>query len=311
MEGEALHWIEVRIVVPETDSLELETLEGEILAVTPGGFASESWDAPPLPGEREPVPLGKTRYLVYMGEHALEPALLALSRAVARWPTATLSTVPLDDGWRERWKRYFVPLQASPRFVVAPPWETPEIPPGQHLLVIEPAMAFGTAQHETTALCLVAVDEAYRTTTPEPGPRRVLDVGSGTGILGLAAAMLGAERVLGVDVDSAAVLAARDNVRLNPTLAERDIAFSDTPVGEVAGVFDLVVANILTPTLLMLAPEICSRVAPGGALHLSGILADQSPDIVAAFVAEGLAHRGTEERNGWVRVDFARAPDVA
>ncbi len=303
MEGETLHWIEVRLLVPETDALELEVFEREILQVTPGGFASESWDAPPLPGEREPVPMGWTRYLVYVGEHVLEPARLALARALTRWPDATLATAPLSDGWRERWKQYFKPLQASPRFVVAPPWEAPEVLVGQHLIVIEPAMAFGTAQHETTALCLTGIDRLYA--EQDPGPKTVLDVGTGTGILAIAAALLGAEDVTGTDNDPNAVLAARDNLRLNPALAGRRIAFSDTPLDEVPGRFELVVANILTSTLIMLAPALAARVAPGGRLMLSGILAEQAPEIVAVFTAEGLGHEHTEDKNGWVRVDFS------
>lgn len=303
MDGESLHWMEVRLLVPETDPLELEVLEQAILQVTPGGFASESWDAPPLPGEREPVPMGHTRYLVYVGEHVLEPARLALSQAIARWPEATLHAVALDDGWRERWKQYFKPLQASPRFVVAPPWETPVVPAGQHLLVIEPAMAFGTAQHETTALCLEAIDAIY---AAGDGPETVCDVGTGTGILAIAAGMLGAKRCFGNDIDPNAVLAARDNLRLNPSVAGRDIVFEGTPIQDVAGTFELVIANILTPTLILLAAPISARVAPGGRLMLSGILVDQAPEIVGAFSAHGLSHLGTAAKNGWVRVDFAR-----
>jgi len=303
MEGETLHWMEVRLLVPETDTLELEALEQKILAVTPGGFASESWDAPPLPGEREPVPMGYTRYLVYVGEHVLESAQLALSQAVAEWPEATLVAVPLDDGWRERWKQYFKPLQASTRFVVAPPWETPTIPEGQFLLVIEPAMAFGTAQHETTALCLQAVDAAYADGT---NPKTVCDVGTGTGILAIAASMLGAERAFGNDIDPNAVLAARDNLRLNPAVVGRDITFEGTPIQDVPGTFDLVIANILTPTLILLATPISARVAAGGQIFLSGILSEQEAEIVEAFTAQGLVHRGTATKNGWVRIDFTR-----
>lgn len=301
MEGETLHWMEVRLLVPETDTLELEPLEQALLAITPGGFAVESWDAPPI-GERPPVPMGWVRYLVYVGEHVLEQAQLLISQATARWPSATQEVVPLDDGWRERWKQYFKPLKASPRFVVAPPWEHPELAPGEQLLVIEPAMAFGTAQHETTALCLERVDALFADRTFAT----VLDVGTGTGILAIAASMLGATLCVGTDNDPNAVLAARDNLRLNPTISGRDIAMEGTPIEEVPGTFELVLANILTPTLLLLAAPIAARVAGGGVLALSGILADQAPEIVAAFSAHGLAHTGTTDKNGWVRVDFVR-----
>lgn len=305
----SLHWMEVRLLVPESDLLELEALEQEILAVTPGGFATEAWDAPPLPGEREPVPVGWTRYLVYVGEHVLEAARLALSQAVARWPSATVVASPLDDGWRERWKQYFKPLRASARFIVAPPWEPVETTGDERLLVIEPAMAFGTAQHETTALCLDAVDRIYAAASArgEAGPDSVCDVGTGTGILAIAAAMLGAKRAFGNDIDPTAVLAAKDNLRLNPSVQGVGIVFDGTPIGEVTDTFALVIANILTPTLIMLSAAIASRVAPGGLLMLSGILAEQEGEIRQAFEPHGLVHRGTAEKNGWIRVDFARA----
>lgn len=309
MDGETLHWMELSLLVPESDTLELEPLESDILAVTPGGFAVEAWDAPPLPGEREPVPMGWVRYLVYVGEHILEPARIALAAAIARWPTATLAIAPLADGWRERWKQYFKPLRASPRFVVAPPWETAVAPEGGHVIVIEPAMAFGTAQHETTALCLERVDALYRDVAPTHGNHlaTVIDVGAGTGILGIAASLLGADHVLGVDNDPNAVLAARDNLRLNPALAECDIEMEGTPVGDLTETFDLVIANILTPTLILLKGDIAGRVAANGHLMLSGILLEQAPEIVAAFTTEGLTHTGTTDKNGWVRVDFIRA----
>lgn len=302
MDGETLHWMELTLLVPESDALELEALEARILEVTPGGFAVEAWDAPPLPGEREAVPMGWVRYLVYVGEHMLEGARLVLEGAIAGWPGATLTVAPLDSGWRERWKQYFKPLRASARFVVAPPWESAAAPDGGHVLFIEPAMAFGTAQHETTALCLERVDGLYAARDLPT----MLDVGTGTGILAIAASLLGAKVALGVDNDPNAVVAARDNVRLNAGVVGRDLRMEGTPIGEVRGRYDLVAANILTPTLMLLKGEIASRVASGGQLMLSGILVEQAGEVVAAYEAEGLEAVGRAERNGWVRLDFVR-----
>ena len=163
-------------------------------------------------------------------------------------------------------------------------------------------MAFGTAQHETTALCLEGVDAIY---AAGGGPRTVCDVGTGTGILAIAAAMLGAERAFGNDIDPNAVLAARDNLRLNPAVAGRDITFEGTPIQDVPGDFELVIANILTPTLILLKQPIAARV--GRHLMLSGILAEQVDEIVEAYTSEGLRHTGTATKNGWARVDFERA----
>lgn len=296
--------MEVRVLVPEGDALLLESLEAEILEITPGGFASEAWDAPP--SDRAPVPIGSTRYLVYVGEAQLEEATARLGHALAAWPGATVEVARLPEGWRDRWKQYFKPIVISPRLVVAPPWEVPAVEPGARVLLVEPGMAFGTAQHETTALCLEAVDAIYP--PGETGPARVLDVGCGTGILAIAAAMFGAREVLGTDIDPNAMVAARENEALNRgALGETRCAWETTPIDEVPGTWDLVLANILTPTLLLLAPAIALRVAPGARLVLSGILVEHEAEILEGFVPLGLQHEGTARKNGWIRVDLRRA----
>jgi len=295
--------MEVRVLVPEGDPLELESLEAELFAITPGGFASEAWDAPP--SERPPVPVGATRYLVYVGEAQLEDAVARLGHALAAWPGATVDVARLPEGWRDRWKLYFKPITISSRLVVAPPWEVPAAEAGQRVLLVEPGMAFGTAQHETTALCLEAIDALY----PEggAGPARVLDVGCGTGILAIAAAMLGAREALGTDIDPNAIVAARENEALNrAALGAARCAWGTTAIDEVPGAWDLVLANILTPTLPLFAPAIVARVAPGGRLVLSGILVEHEPEILEGFLPLGLAHAGTATKNGWIRVDLVR-----
>jgi len=294
------HWMEVRVLVPETDQLTLEELEQSILGITPGGFAVESWDAPP--SERDAVPIGSTRYLVYVGEEQLEDARVRLAHAIAAWPTAAVEVARLPEGWRDRWKLYFKPIDVSPRIVVAPPWEVPAAS-DRTVLLVEPGMAFGTAQHETTALCIAGIDALYG----ERCPRTVLDVGCGTGILGIAAAVFGATDVLGTDIDPNAVLASRENEALNRAVTgAARFVWATTPIDEVTGDWELVVANILTPTLVLLASPIVARVAAGGRLMLSGILAEHEAEILEAFVPLGLVHLGTATKNGWIRVDLSK-----
>lgn len=300
--GDELSWMEVRIMVPEADPLALETLEDALIGIAPFGFATEAWDAPPT--ERGPVPPGWIRYLVYVGEQELEATRLALEQAITPWPAAYIASQALSDGWRDRWKSYYHPVLCGERLVVAPPWHAEGLPADRVALIIEPGMAFGTAQHETTALCLAGLERLY---AGGPYPR-MLDVGCGTGVLALAAAAFGATEAYGVDIDPQAPRSARENVDLNlGVLAGAALRFDTTPIEAVGGDWDLVAANVLTPTLLTLASPIAARVRGGGGrLMLSGILVEQEADIVARYVAEGLTHTGTEARNGWIRVDFTR-----
>ena len=297
-----LSWMEVRIMVPEADPLALEVLEDALIAIAPFGFATEAWDAPPT--ERGPVLPGWIRYLVYVGEQELEATRLALEQAITPWPAAYLASQALSDGWRDRWKTYYHPVLCGERLVVAPPWHADGLPAERLALIIEPGMAFGTAQHETTALCLAGLERLYG---GSPWPR-MLDVGCGTGVLALAAAAFGATEAYGVDIDPQAPRSARENIDLNPgVLAGAALRFDTTPIEGVTGDWDVVAANVLTPTLLTLATPIAARVRGGGGrLMLSGILVEQEADIVARYVAEGLTHTGTEARNGWIRVDFTR-----
>ena len=297
--SDGVTWIEVKLTVPETDPLRLEPVDEACLSLSPGGFVMEGDDAPP--GDDPPPPRGWSRYRVYVGEAQLEGAKAALAAVSSPFPGAIVEHAPLDDGWRERWKAYFEPIEVSDRLLVAPPWREIAPKPGQHVIWIEPAMAFGTGQHETTQLCLQGVDGLAAAGTL---PETVLDVGTGTGVLALAAAHLGALRVVGVDTDPQAVAASIENVGKNPVSAAW--AFSDTPVGAVEGTFGLVLANIMAHVLIALVEPIAARVAPGGVLMLSGVLVEQAADVIAAYEAHGLAHRHTEPLRGWVRIDLAR-----
>ncbi len=164
-------------------------------------------------------------------------------------------------------------------------------------------MAFGTGQHETTWLCLERVDAMC---LDGGAPDALLDVGCGTGILAIAAVLLGVGRVDGVDVDATAVACARDNVEANGVSAR--VHLSTTPIGQVDGRYPVVVANIMAHILEAMAAELVARVAPGGLLVLSGILEEQVDRVLATFSALGAVETARAQRGEWVRLDLRIEP---
>lgn len=201
-------------------------------------------------------------------------------------PAYSLETVE-EQNWVQLTQSQFDPIRISGRLWIVPSWHTaPD--PDAIVLVLDPGMAFGTGSHPTTRLCLEWLE---RTVTPGIS---LLDYGCGSGILAIAAARLGAHDVLGVDIDPQAVSAAKSNAERNEVSA----SFADS-AGEIRGQFDIVVANILSNPLKALAPAICSHVRPGGRLALSGILAEQTEELIAAY-APWIPLAVVDTREGWV-----------
>jgi ribosomal protein L11 methyltransferase len=207
-------------------------------------------------------------------------------------PAHTLEKVEEQD-WVRLTQAQFEPIRVSDRLWIVPSWHTAPDPQAI-VLVLDPGMAFGTGSHPTTRLCLEWLE---RTVTPGAS---VLDYGCGSGILGIAAARLGAGEVLGVDIDPQAVTAARNNAERNGVSAR----FEDS-ASPIRGQFDLVVANILANPLKALSPAICSHVRPGGRLALSGILSAQTGELIAAY-APWLPLTVADTREGWVCLAGAR-----
>lgn len=212
--------------------------------------------------------------------------------------TLSLSQVAEED-WANNWKQYFKPFPVGKRFLVRPLWEHPDNPDGRIVLSLDPGSAFGSGQHHTTQLCLALLEDCVR-----PGDA-VLDMGCGSGILGIAAAQLGAGRVLCVDIEQNAVQKARDNWAQNPT----DAAF-DTLCGDVlsdpaacaavsARQYDVVVANIVADVLIAMAPLFRRWLRPGGTLLVSGILAGRAQEVIDALTGAGFASDLLRAENDW------------
>jgi ribosomal protein L11 methyltransferase len=207
----------------------------------------------------------------------------------------------VGDRWRDQYKDYFKPFALAPRLTVAPPWEIPAPPAGELLLVMDPGRAFGTGRHPTTAMVaaeLAAADLAGAV---------VLDVGTGSGVLALAALLFGAARAVAIDNDPEVLEVARDNARRNGLGARMEV--SATPLAEVVGAFDVVLANIRSEVLIGMEPDI-ARVARAGALVvLSGVLADEADGVGARFASrfELVARRVHDEgADRWVALALRR-----
>jgi len=201
-----------------------------------------------------------------------------------------------EEDWGSNWKRYFTTFHITPRLVIKPSWEARQVMEGELVIELDPGLAFGTGHHASTAMALRLLDELTGAGTP---PATVLDIGTGTGILAMAAARFGAGDILAVDNDPDAVATARQNI-LNNRL-EKAVAVGDDDIATLRGPFDLVLANITHDVLRGLAPAIAGLLAPGGWLILSGILAGlQEESIVRGYGVLGLTLLKTERSEPWV-----------
>ncbi len=243
------------------------------------------------PAEGAPEPEGPTKLTAYFpweaDLHEIKKDFLAFLPVLAdSFGSDTGSFVSAaeitDYGWAEKWKEHFVPRKVGKRLVVRPSWEPYDPAPGEVVLTIDPGQAFGTGTHETTRLCLQFIEELFET---GPAPVRTLDVGTGTGILGIAAVKLGAACALGIDTDPKAVEVAGENARINGVGDRFRATF--LPLADETGSYDLVVANIIAEILIDLKKEVLARCEPGGTLVLSGILADKADWVAQEYASEG------------------------
>lgn len=211
-----------------------------------------------------------------------------------------------DEDWQRSWRSHFQTVRATPRVVIRPPWEEYHPRRGERVIEIDPGMAFGTGLHASTRLTLSFIDDLYPGAGADlPLPAKVLDVGTGTGILSMACVLLGAKRVLAIDNDPQAVSAARENIARNG-LGER-ITVSGQGLETVEGSFGLIAANILFDTLSALSPDLTERLDPGGSLLCAGILAgEQQERLREIFEKRGLTCVEERVEGDWAALRFDR-----
>jgi ribosomal protein L11 methyltransferase len=198
-----------------------------------------------------------------------------------------------EADWAEAWKERLNILHIGQHTVIQPSWRDYTPAPGDVVIQLDPGMAFGTGLHPTTQMCLVALEKLVR-----PGAK-VLDLGTGSGILAIAAAKLSAGHVLAVDNDPIAVETARSNVAANGV--QGIVSVTCGSLAEVSGSYDLVVVNILARVIVeMVRGRLTTRVCPGGVLIAAGIIADQEPEVVTALEQEAFAPVERQQREDWV-----------
>lgn len=197
----------------------------------------------------------------------------------------------VEEDWATAWKRFYRPLRVGRRFVVCPSWEAYAPGAADLVLSLDPGMAFGTGLHPTTQLCLEALEETAR------GGERWLDWGTGSGILAIAAAFLGAGSVDALDNDPVAVEAARENVARNGVDAVARVERGDLPA---SGEYDGIVANILAPPIVAAASQLRALLRPGGRLIVSGLTTAHEAEVEEALRAAGFGAAGRSQREDWV-----------
>lgn len=207
-----------------------------------------------------------------------------------------LSAVKSED-WSSSWKVHFKPLRVGKRLLIVPTWEDVPQTSGDIVIRIDPGMAFGTGGHETTRLCLELLEEVTEASPLLTVPS-LLDLGTGSGILAMAASLLGAGRILALDIDPDAIIVARENLVLNE-LSDQ-VECGTTPLESLNECFDIILANILAEELVRLAPFLVDRLLPGGSLILSGILAEKEQLVRQGFAPFPLKFCKTTRSGDWV-----------
>jgi ribosomal protein L11 methyltransferase len=206
--------------------------------------------------------------------------------------------IPTED-WGKKWKQHFRPLLIGRRLVIAPPWEAGPFPEDRLAVRIDPGMSFGTGHHGTTRMCLEALEGFLEEWRGSRGPR-VLDIGTGTGILAITAAVLGAERVVAIDTDPEACAAAMRNLALNNTRDCVQVFHGGIETLKPVMPFDLITANLDTRSLRPLLNALQVFLAPQGSLVMSGILVDEEETVNGVAHAAGLRIAARQSDGEWL-----------
>lgn len=213
-----------------------------------------------------------------------------------------------EEDWEESWKQYYQPIPIGEKLLIVPQWLSPENPEHRIPVVLDPGMIFGTGAHASTQMCLRALEQTIH------GGERVIDLGSGSGILSIAALLLGAQEATGVDIDPKAEDIARENAELNGLTAPRFNAVTGNVIGDRAmmeslssGGYDVVLANIVADVIIPLSAVVPHFLRPEGVFICSGILNTRLSEVERAIEAAGLTIAQREMQEDWCRLSAKRS----
>ena len=293
-------WQKITITAP---SAKAETIADFMATLSTNGIEQIS----DLPSNQAPA---LEQIIAYLSEvqnptqliKTIHSFLLKLNKQHPSSPPATLhQETIIEEDWNRHWKQHFKAFKLTNRLVIKPSWEEYEKLPHEIVLEMDPGMAFGTGLHASTKLALLLIEESFAAKSA----RTVLDIGTGTGILGMDCALLGAETVVGLDNDIDARTAAQDNICINHL--EAIMAIDDRDLSELDTLFELVIANITQDVLTLLAHDILARLAPTGRLVLSGILTGVQTDIIKQVFGDlGLTLITTQSQEEWTALLFQK-----
>lgn len=296
-----MEWTDISITVAKADA---ENAEAVATLIAEGGIYIEDYsDIEQQVAEIAHVDLIEQELLdkprdtviihIYLQPDTPPAETLALiaARMEAAGIAYTVSTSGVEQqDWQNAWRKYYHPMEIGRRLAVVPSWQDYETE--RIKLVLDPGLAFGTGGHETTSLCLEELDGCVK------GGERVLDIGTGSGILAIAALKLGAASAEGVDIDPVAVRTAGENAALNGVAEKLTVLVGDLS-DKASGKYDIITANIVANAIISLAPAVPALLAEGGVFIASGIIDSRKDEVLAALKASGLAVRQVNEKRGW------------
>ena len=291
-----MSWLQLRLAITPEQAPALEDQLLELGAVSVTFMDAE--DQPIFEPDLGTTPLWSNTHLLALFEADTDSeALLQHLRLLwqAELPAHELEQIE-DQDWERSWMDNFHPMRFGQRLWIVPSWHAAPEPDAVNLL-LDPGLAFGTGTHPTTSLCLQWLD------AQQLQGKTLIDFGCGSGILAIAGLLLGAEHAVGTDIDIQALEASRDNAQRNQIADEHFDLY--LPEHMPAAPADVLVANILAGPLVSLAPQLASLVKPGGLLALSGILAEQTDEILQAYQGD-FELDPVAEQDGWIRVSGKR-----
>lgn len=307
-----MEWTDITITVPQRYA---DTAEAIATMVANGGIYVEdysdleqqAWEIAHVDLiEQElldkPRDIVKVHMYLAPDENPAEVLPLFRERLEASGIEYELTTAGVEqEDWQNAWKKYYHAMDIGNRLAIVPGWE--EYQTDRTVITMDPGMAFGTGTHETTSLCLEVLDERVQ------GGERMLDIGTGSGILAIAALKLGAAEAEGVDIDPMCVRTAGENAARNGVQDRLKVLVGDLS-DKASGVYNIITANIVAAAILSLAPHVPALMAPGAVFVASGIIDTRKEEVLAGLRAAGLDPFDVREKRGWVCVVCRRAREA-